>query len=201
MNTKLRIKLSILVSVILTTLMIFCGQSISSDKIESGSGIDLGHGISVEKVLEIRAKLGPTEDMGKGVDGHRRNYPIIGGNFEGKGLKGVVVPGGADFSLERIDGAELLHAFYRIKTDDGQIIIVDNKGIFRLTEEGKTKKASGKEPLPSDFYCMTTPTFLTPPGKYAWLQDYIFFGTVGDTGSADEVLVEIYKLDQKIKID
>jgi hypothetical protein len=198
MNTSLRIKFSLSAGLILMTFMVFCGDAISSDKAGSGSVIDLCHGITAEKVLQIRAKLGPTEDMGKGVDGHRRNYPIIGGTFEGKGLKGVVVPGGADFSLERADGAELLHAFYRIKTDDGQIIIVDNKGIFRLTEEGKAKKAAGKEPLPSDFYCMTTPTFFAPPGKYSWLQDYIFFGTVGDTGNADEVLVEIYKLDQKI---
>lgn len=201
MNIKPRIKLSVLINALLTTLMIFCGQVISSEKAESGSLIDLGYGMTAEKVLQIRAKLGPTEDMGKGVDGHRRNYPIIGGTFEGNGLKGEVVPGGADFSLERNDGAEMLHAFYRIKTDDGQIIIVDNKGIFRLNEAGKAKKAAGKEPLPSDFYCMTTPKFFTPPGKYSWLQDYIFFGTVGDTGNEDEVLVEIYKLDQKIKAE
>ncbi|WP_052081109.1 DUF3237 domain-containing protein [Pseudomonas sp. ML96] len=150
--------------------------------------------INSELVMQINVKLGPEEDMGKGPDGHRINYPIIGGTFVGKGVKGTVVSGGADMSVERNDGVTLIRALYRLKTDDGQIIIIDNAGIWRPTAEGLAKQAKGIELVESDYYCRTSPKFNTQPGKHAWLNDYVFVGTIDDV-SADEVLIGVYKMD------
>lgn len=55
--------------------------------------------LSNELIRQINLKLGPPEDMGKGPDGTRINYPIIGGTFTGKGMQGTVVPGGAGWCL------------------------------------------------------------------------------------------------------
>ncbi|MEO4045919.1 DUF3237 domain-containing protein [Pseudomonas sp. CAU 1711] len=150
--------------------------------------------ISNELVMQIRVRLGPDEDMGRGPDGHRINYPIVGGTFVGKGVKGRVVPGGADMSVERDDGVTMIHALYRLKTDDGQIIIIDNAGIWRPNETGLVKQAKGLELAQNDYYARTTPQFKTQPGRHAWLNDYIFVGTIDDV-SEDEVLIEVYKVD------
>ncbi|MCU1735030.1 MULTISPECIES: DUF3237 domain-containing protein [unclassified Pseudomonas] len=147
-------------------------------------------------VMQISVQLGPREDMGKGPDGMRINYPIIGGSFTGKGVKGTVVPGGADMSVTRDDGVTLINALYRLKTDDGQLIIIDNPGIWRLNESGLAKKAKGlelRDMQESDFYCRTTPRFKTQPGANAWLNDYVFVGTI-DGISEHEVLISVYKV-------
>lgn len=149
---------------------------------------------SSTKVMELLVELGPTEQMGKGVDGNRINYPIVGGTFVGKGMQGKIIPGGADFAIERDDKTQLVSALYRIQTDCGQIIIVDNKGIWRPSAEGKKRMANGEDPLPEQVYARTTPVFHTQPGKFSWLNDYIFFGTISDPGRADAVLITIYKI-------
>lgn len=150
--------------------------------------------VSNELVMQIHVKLGPEEDMGKGADGHRINYPIVGGTFVGKGMKGTVVPGGADMSVERADGVTHIDALYRLKTDDGQIIIIHNAGIWRPNAEGLAKQAKGQELKESDYYCRTIPSFKTQPGTYAWLSDYVYVGTIDDV-SDDEVLIGVYRLD------
>ncbi|WP_416424109.1 DUF3237 domain-containing protein [Pseudomonas sp. App30] len=149
-----------------------------------------------ELVMQIDVQLGPQEDMGKGPDGARINYPIIGGTFTGKGMKGTVVPGGADMSVTRDDGVTHINALYRLKTDDGQVIIINNAGIWRLNESGLAKKAKGlaiKDMQESDFYCRTVPSFKTAPGAHAWLNDYIFTGTI-DGISEHEVLISVYRV-------
>lgn len=152
--------------------------------------------IDSELVMQINVKLGAQEDMGKGPDGYRINYPIIGGTFVGEGMRGIVVPGGADMAVDRNDGVTMIDALYRLKTDDGQIIIIHNAGIWRLNEQGLAKQAKGvalEEMLDSDSYCRTVPSFKTSPGKYAWLNDYIFVGSI-DYLSETEVLIGVYRV-------
>ncbi len=172
--------------------MVFVGAGYAMAEDKSNDVIDMGEGFTTEQVLQLKVELGPTEHMGKSSDGVRINYPIIGGTFEGKGMKGTIVPGGADFAIEREDGAIMVSALYRIKTDDGQIIIIQNDGIWRANEDGKTRMAKGLEPLPSQVYAKTMPVFHTQPGKYSWLSDYMFFGTI-DTQDYG-VLITIYRL-------
>ncbi len=178
-------------SLLLGIALLTTGSAVAKDQTENT--VDLNQRFSAEQVLQLKVTLGPTEYMGKTVDGTRVNYPITGGTFEGKGgLKGTIVPGGADFSIEREDGTVIVSALYRIKTDDDQIIIIQNDGIWRPNQEGLARMAEGLEPLPSQVYARTTPVFRTQPGKYAWLNDYIFFGTI-DTQDYG-VLITIYKL-------
>ncbi|TXS91893.1 DUF3237 family protein [Parahaliea maris] len=155
----------------------------------------VGRQLNAELVLQINVKLGPIEDMGAGADGHRINYPIVGGYFSGRGLKGEVIPGGADMSVRRNDGVTLIEALYRLKTDDEQVLIIDNAGIFRPNAVGRKKLAAGEELLERDYYCLTSPKFKTPPGKYNWLTEHIFVGTIDDV-SEQEVLIGCYLMTQ-----
>ncbi len=149
-----------------------------------------------EMVLKILVKLGETEDMGESADGHRINYPIIGGTFTGKGMKGTVIPGGADMSVRRNDGVTWVDALYRLRTDDGQVIIIHNAGIWRPNEDGLRKLQAGEKLEEKDYYCLTSPYFRTPPGKHAWMSQYIYVGTIDDV-SENEVLIKCYTVRQK----
>lgn len=156
-----------------------------------------GRKITSELVLQIKVKLGETEDMGLGSDGHRINYPITGGTFTGKGLKGIVIPGGADMSVERSDGVTMIEALYRLKTDDGNVIIIHNPGIWRPNESGLRKIKNKENLLESDFYSITQPSFKTPPGKYNWLTQNIFVGTIDDIKDYG-VLISCYLINQSV---
>jgi len=110
--------------------------------------------------------IGPTEAS---KDGKRRDiWPIIGGQFEGKGIRGTVVPGGGDFPLMRPDGVIVIDALYRLKTDDGVTIIIHNKGLY-YPPEGD---------LPERYRLV--PEFTAPVGKYDWLNKSIFISTLVD---------------------
>lgn len=156
--------------------------------------------LTTELVLQIHVELGETEDMGKTADGHRINYPIIGGHFAGQGpgrdLKGKVIPGGADMSIERADGVTMINALYRLKTDDGETIIIDNAGIWRPNTNGLRKLKAGDKLLADDYYCLTSPKFSTSVGKHNWLSQHIFVGTIDDVEDENAVLIGCYLMNQ-----
>ena len=68
-----------------------------------------------EFVYEAIVDIADMVNMGTGPLGERRIVPITGGEFAGPGLKGTVLPGGADRQLVRQDGARLLDALYELK--------------------------------------------------------------------------------------
>jgi len=133
---------------------------------------------TLELALRLEVKLGPEEDLGQSADGHRINYPIIGGRFAGPGIAGMVIPGGADMSVRRMDGVTLIDALYRIRTDDGVTIIVDNQGIWRPFQQDELPQSGLSKPV--EAYLRTTPRFVAPLGKYDWLNRSVFIGTVDD---------------------
>ncbi len=91
--------------------------------------------------MRLAATLGPDEVIGPCHDGERRNYPITGGRFRGTGSQGQPIAGsvlgsGADISYLRRDGMAVIDALYRIRTDDGVIIVVHNTGLYEDPETG-----------------------------------------------------------------
>lgn len=128
----------------------------------------------LELVLNIVATCsdpvptGGAEAKGPSRDGIRAEiWPIIGGRFWGKGLRGTVVPGGGDFPVERPDGVDYVDALYRLLTDDGVSIVIHNKGL------SYPPSAPGRD----DVYRLQ-PEFYAPAGKYAWLNKGIFIATL-----------------------
>lgn len=100
--------------------------------------------------------FGPDKEA---ADGERRRvWPIVGGRFWGKGIKGDVIPGGGDFPVIRPDGVVVVDAFYRLRTDDDYQIIIHNKGLY----------------YPKDEIYRLSPSFNVSGGKYAWLRESLF---------------------------
>lgn len=134
-------------------------------------------------------RVAPTEPSKDGL--RREVWPILGGRFVGKGIRGTVVAGGGDFPVMRPDGVVVVDALYRLKTDDGVTIIIDDKG---LTYAGKH---------PGDERYRLAPTFIAPQGKYEWLNSHIFVATLVDVPpqlrlakgpNQNDRLIEVYQV-------
>ena len=136
-------------------------------------------------VYDALALLEPTVQHGRGRYGERARVPIIGGSAKGPGFSARIVPGGADWQLLRADGYRELEADYYMETDDKVQIHVINRGLV------SPQLAAG-----GPRYMMSTPWFEAPEGKYAWLNQHVFVGTVtpGTDPKKPSVLLSIYMI-------
>jgi len=142
-----------------------------------------------ELLYECDATLLPAQDFGKTVEGQRRIIPITGGTFRGPEIRGEVVSGGWDWNLSRSDGAGTVEAAYYLKTDDGTLIRVVNKGVSS-GDPPSTDPASGET-----FFMFTHPSFEAPLGKYDWLNRSMCVGTLGARkGTRNAVLIRVFRL-------
>jgi hypothetical protein len=133
--------------------------------------------------MELRVEISPPIQIGDSDNGDRQFIPITGGYFVGDDIRGTVLPGGADWQLLRADGVRELVAIYAIQTDDGTTIMVDNRGILVPAE------TDGGEP-----YVRSTPTFHAPVGKYEWLNEGIFVGSVTGVPDGDAVIIRVFRV-------
>lgn len=132
-----------------------------------------------EFVFQEIVKLSPAIEVGKTARGNRRIIPIIGGRVEGPQINGEVMPGGWDWQLDRADGCTDVVADYFIKTDDGVIINVVNKGALCPGQPVRTH-----------------PVMEAPIGKYDWLSKGAFVGTLelADPAEGPAVKIRIFKV-------
>ena len=142
--------------------------------------------------FELRVQVGTPMDVGLIPGGRRRIVPILGGTFEGSGMKGRVLPGGADWQIVRADGLGELDTRYTLETDDGKTIYVQNVGIRHASPEVTAKLMKGEPVDPSLVYFRTVPKFETSAPELAWLMRSIFIGT-GERYPAD-VVMRFWKL-------
>lgn len=97
--------------------------------------------------------------------GERNIVPITGGTFEGPGIRGEIIGGGWDWQLRRADGCTQIKADYMLRTDDGVVINVVNTGVSCRAKDPKA-------------VVRTHPVFEAPLGKYEWLSQSAFIGTL-----------------------
>ena len=138
----------------------------------------------VEFAFSAHVLLEPTKEVGRTPYGIRRRIPIIGGTFEGPRIRGRVVPGGADWQLQRADDYTLIEADYMIEAEDGTQIHVRNRGLTNTRVKGATTR-----------YLRTVPEFEAPAGPHEWLNQSVFVGSLqGVTGGPPSVNVHVFRL-------
>jgi hypothetical protein len=120
-------------------------------------------------VVEIAAPI----SVGVTPSGERRIIPITGGRFEGEKLSGDVLPGGADWQIVRADGTALLEARYTLRTRDGALVYVRNRGVRSGPPEVLARLKRGEAVDPASYYFRTRPEFETGAPLYAWLNDLL----------------------------
>jgi hypothetical protein len=127
--------------------------------------------------FELRATVAAPVVIGQVPGGTRRIVAITGGTFEGPGIKGKVVPGGADWQMIRADGFSELDTRYSLETDKGQIIYVQNAGMRHAAPAVMDKLLKGETVDPKLVYFRTVPTFETAAPDLQWLTRAVFIGT------------------------
>jgi hypothetical protein len=137
-----------------------------------------------EFVYEAICDLEPSLQLGQSPYGERRMVPIVGGTFEGPGLRGRVMPGGADRQLVRRDGATALDAVYELQTHDGVIISVRNRVLTRPQKDPALPR-----------YAFSTLDIVAPDGPYGWLNDYVYVGTLNSLRPARQaVAIRVFRV-------
>lgn len=134
--------------------------------------------------FEETVLLGPAIHPGPTALGDRNIIPITSGRFEGPGIRGEVIGGGWDWQLRRADGCTQIKADYMLRTDDGVVINVVNTGV----------SCRAKDPAA---LVRTHPVFEAPLGKYEWLSQAAFVGTLDPATMPDgqrAVRIRFYKV-------
>ncbi|KRA24923.1 hypothetical protein ASD65_11145 [Microbacterium sp. Root61] len=147
----------------------------------------------LDYVFEIRARIDPDVHIGRGPDEKLSFTPVSGGTVSGPRLSGVVLAGGGDWAVERFGTAQL-EARYMIRTEDGAVIDIINRGYFRATPELIERMERGED-LPEDepgLYFRTAPVFQTDAPQHRWLAENQFIGLARDEDG--HVCIRVYLL-------
>ena len=143
--------------------------------------------------LEARVQLGTPIEVGQVPRGRRRVIPIVGGTFEGSGIKGKVLNNGADWQIIRADGFAELDTRYALETDKGQVIYVQNAGMRHAAPDVMQRLLAGEIVDPKLVYFRTVPSFETAAPELQWLTRSIFVGT-GERYPT-EVVIRFWRLE------
>lgn len=119
----------------------------------------------LEFAFEELVTLAPSVHPGKTRPGERNIVPITGGTFSGPNIKGTILPGEWDWQ-STTGGCTRLNADYMLKTDDGVTVNVINRAT-------SCDRKSANENM-----TITTPVFEAPLGRYDWLNDAVFIGSL-----------------------
>ncbi len=162
------------VGVVVAAVLVTLGSSISAQR---PAGADAGAPPRLTFAFELRAQVAAPTEVGEVAHGRRRIVQITGGTFEGPGIKGKVLPGGADWQMIQPDGFSELDTRYTLETDKGQIIYVQNAGVRHAPPDVMTRLLAGEAVDPSLVYFRTVPTFETSAPELQWLARTVFVGT------------------------
>lgn len=139
---------------------------------------------ALEFAFEETVTLDADLPVGQTSLGTRNIVPITGGTFEGPGIRGTIMGGGWDWQLRRADGCLQIKADYMLRTDDGALINVVNTGVSCRAKDPKA-------------VVRTHPVFEAPQGKYDWLSQGCFIGTLDPVslpGGKRAVRIRFYRV-------
>ena len=105
--------------------------------------------------------------------GWRGIYPVDGGHFEGARLRGIVLPGGADWVVRRADKVTMIDVRLCLQTHGGAAIAMSYTGLIRLSEKARLQQRDAKLVAYEETYIRTTPRFETGDDRYGWLNAVI----------------------------
>ncbi|HET9132065.1 MAG TPA: DUF3237 domain-containing protein, partial [Terriglobia bacterium] len=129
--------------------------------------------------------------FGKTPLGERRVVQILRGRLEGK-LSGEVLPGGADWQIIAANGVAQLEARYTVRTAEGALILVQNRGIRHAEPAILEQLYAGELVDPANYYFRSTPSFETGENSYAWLNRIV--AVCSGARTPTEVLLDFYEI-------
>jgi hypothetical protein len=148
--------------------------------------------IELRHVADLLIHVAEPVEIGLTTAGRRRVVPISGGEVNGPGLRGRVLPIGAEFQSIRHDGVTELEARYVIETHDNARIYVNNTGLRHGSAAAMQKLRRGEPVDPDLIYFRTTPHFETAAEPYLWLTRHVFIAT--GSRHPQHVALSVYQL-------
>lgn len=131
-----------------------------------------------EYLGRLREEIGTRTLVENGPQGTRTIVQVVGGRFEGPGVKASVQMPAGDWISNRADGSYRLDARLTLKTDDGAVILMTYNGIAQTTDAGASVRAA--------------PLFETGDSRYVWLTRLQAVGVGERVGTT--VTYDIYAL-------
>ncbi len=147
--------------------------------------------LRVEFLMRLAVDVGEVVSMGAGPLGERRVVPILGGTFEGAGLRGEVLPG-ADWQVVRADGVLDIDARYALREQGGGVVSVVSQGYRHGPPEALAALHRGEAVDPAAYFFRTIMRFDTGAPDLAWLNRTI--GVATAERKARQVLLEVHRL-------
>ena len=141
----------------------------------------------LEHFCDLNILLGPSIEMGNGSAGIRRIIPIIGGTVSGPDIHGEVLNLGADWQTVFSSNTAHLDTRYAMKTDDGAVIEIVNRGLRHGPPEVLKAIANGETVAADQYYMRTHAVLETGAERYKWINDCLFVGTGARHQSAVEM--------------
>ena len=145
-----------------------------------------------EYLMNLSVDVGNVVSMGPGPVGERRVVGILGGSFEGSGLRGEVLPGGADWQIVRSDGVLDLDARYALREQAGGVVRVLSQGYRHGPAEVLEALGRGEDVDPSKYFFRTIMRFETGAPYLEWLNRTIAIATA--KRETQRVLLSAYRL-------
>jgi hypothetical protein len=147
--------------------------------------------LNFDFLMSLDVEVGETVSMGAAPLGERRVVAILGGTFEGPGMRGEVLPG-ADWQIARKDGVIDIDATYALKEQAGGLVRVTSQGYRHGPGEVLAALARGEAVDPARYFFRTIMRFETGAPYLAWLNGTIAVATAAR--QARRVLISAYKL-------
>jgi len=122
-------------------------------------------------VFEAKVKIGEAQSVGSVYGYQRRIVPVLGGEVFGENIRGEILEGGSDWQQIH-DNQVRIETRYTIKTSDGYLIYMVNRGIRVI------KQNQAMEP---ETYMRTHTFFEVEKGPYQWLNESVFVSTAKKT--------------------
>lgn len=145
----------------------------------------------LEPVFSLAVEVGAPVDLGPAEDGHRRMVPILGGTLSGPdGLRGRVVPGGADHQVLVSPELTRLDARYVVETDAGDRLGVHNRGVRSGAAQDIAALVRGEPVDPARIYFRCTPELSSAAPAWAWVTRTVFVATA--RREPDRVLLDVF---------
>ena len=131
-------------------------------------------------VYRLEATLGDPVDLGDTAHGHRRIVPLAGGTFTGPRMSGKLLPGAsADWQTVLADGAALGDVRYTLRTDDGDVLYVQARGVRHGSTEVLARLGRGEDVDPSEYTFRTATQIETAVAELDWLNKGVFVSVGG----------------------
>ena len=144
-------------------------------------------------IFEAKILTDPPQLLHHTRHGQRRIINIKGGIVSGPHLQGVILPGGADWQTIRTDGTVDISARYSIKTEDGAIIYLQDRGIRTASQEVLLRAQKGEQVDTSEFFMRTSAILeADQDGPYSWVNKCIILSSGVKT--KDHVHIRFFKV-------